>query len=78
MGKKEQRNKNFWITSFTNVFCFLSQRICLIGKALVEIIVTKVIFLSSFLLTDVVTLPGLYNCLYVFSIILLMILIYET
>ena len=35
-------------------------------KALAEIVVTKVIFLSPFFATDVITLPGLYNCLYVY------------
>ena len=45
--------------------CFLSQRIYLISKALPDVIVTKVIFLSSFLPTDVITLPGLCS-LYVY------------
>ena len=44
--------------------CFLSPRIHLICKALAEIIVTKVIFLSSFLATDIIALPGLCNCFY--------------
>ena len=66
MCKKEQRNINFWITSFTNVFCFLSQRIYLAWKALAAIVVTKVIFISSSLLADVITLPGLCKCLYVY------------
>ena len=44
--------------------CFLSQRIYLIWKALAETIVTKLMFLSSFLCSDVITLPGLYTYLY--------------
>ena len=69
MGKKEQRNINFWKTFFTNVFCFLNQIIYLIWKALTEIIVTKSIFHSSFLPTDFIilpALPGLYSSFYVY------------
>ena len=50
-------------------FWFLGQRIYFIWKALAEITDTKVIFLSaSFIPPDVITLRGLYNCLYVYII----------
>ena len=79
-------NINFRITSFTNVFFFwlFKSKKLFVSKALAEIIVTKVIFFSSFyllilLLYQVYTIGYIYNIyIYIFSIIHLMIVINKT